>query len=50
MKADITCGGTDSEEEHTQSTLTTPLDSLNLPPHRYLCGQIQNQFLMILMQ
>ena len=33
MKADITCGDTDSEEEHTRSTTTTPLDSLNLPPH-----------------
>ena len=32
-QADITCGDADSEEQQTQSTLTTPLLSLNLPPH-----------------
>ena len=33
MKVDIKCDDTECEEECSQSTQSTPLDSLNLPPH-----------------
>ena len=33
MKVDIRCGDADCEEGGSHSTLSTPLDDLNLPPH-----------------